>query len=329
MPTSASIAIVNYRTAPLVVECLASVAAQRAALAGGRVVVVDNASGDGSVEHLREAIAARGWSDWAEVVASPTNGGFSAGNNAAIARIRERDPGFDTVFLLNPDTVLRPGALEAMQAFVAAHAPCIAGGSIEDASGRVEPSSHPFPSPLGELAASAQLRVLHRAIARRRPRPPVNAVARCDWVSGAWMALSRAVIDTVGPMDERFFLYFEEVDYCARARGAGFACWQVPSARIVHLEGASTGVKVARRRRPAYWFDSRRRYFVKHHGVGGLLAADALFAIGRGSLVMRRVLRLGGRVGMNEEPVGFARDLLVGDLRAIVSGSVWRLPRHA
>lgn len=329
MPRPAAVAIVNYRTAALVTECLASIEPQRDALDGGRVVVVDNASGDGSAETLRETIAARGWRAWAELVESPNNGGFSAGNNLAIARIREHHPDVDAVFLVNPDAVVKPGALTAMRAFVAAHAPCIAGGSIEDSQGRLERSAHPFPSPLGEIEGSARLAPLSRYLERRRRPLPPDAAARCDWVSGAWMAIAREVLDAVGPLDERFFLYFEEVDYCARARSTGFDCWHVPSARIVHHEGAATGVTVARRRRPAYWFESRRLYFVKHHGVGGLLAADALWAAGRLSLVIRRALGLGGRSGMHEEPVSFARDLLWGDLRALLSGAVFRLPRHA
>lgn len=324
----AHVSIVNYRTGSLVVECLASLAEQRHALRGGRVVVVDNASGDQSCDTIRTAIATRGWSNWVELVESRVNGGFSAGNNVAIARIRASDPSFSTVLLLNPDTVARPNALEELLSFMASHAPCIAGGSIEDGSGSRERSAHRFPSVLGELEAAARLGPLSRRLEKHRPRPADDAIGRCDWVSGAWMAISRAVLDTIGPLDEAYFLYFEEVDFCARARCAGFPRWHVPAARVMHLEGAATGVTIGRRRRPAYWFESRRRYFVKHHGVLGLAAADVMWSLGRMTLIARRALGLGGRAGMDSEPASFARDLLVGDLRAFVSGAVWRLPRH-
>jgi GT2 family glycosyltransferase len=327
MPSS-HVSIVNYRTAPLVVECLDSLSGQRDRLRGGRVVVVDNASGDDSCEAILMAIATRGWSDWVELLASPVNGGFSAGNNAAIARIRAIDPSFETVLLLNPDTLVRPNALGELVSFMASHGPCIAGGSIEDASGRRERSAHPFPSPLGELESAARLGMLSRRLAKRLSSPDHDAVGPCDWVSGAWMAISRSVLDAVGPLDDAYFLYFEEVDFCARARAAGFPRWYVPAARVMHLEGAATGVTVRRRRRPAYWFDSRRRYFVKHHGVLGLVAADLMWSLGRATLVARRALGLGGVSGVDEEPASFARDLLVGDLQALASGALFRLPRH-
>src|SRR5262249_6671991 len=152
-------------------------------------------------------------------------------------------------------------------------------------------SAHNAPSPLGELEAGARLGPLSRALARFAVTPPPQWEAHaCDWVSGAALIVRREVLERIGPMDDGYFLYFEEVDYCTRARRAGWEVWFVPQSRIVHLEGASTGIHQVERRRPRYWFDSRRRYFVKHHGVAGLLAADALWALGRASLAARRAL---------------------------------------
>src|SRR5205085_8082984 len=107
----------------------------------------------------------------------------------------------------------------------------------------------------------------------------------CDWVSGACFAVRKEVIDRVGPLDEGYFLYFEEVDYCLRARRAGWSCWYVADARVVHHEGSSTGITETARRRPAYWFESRRRYFTRAYGTLGLIAADLLWAIGRASFL--------------------------------------------
>jgi GT2 family glycosyltransferase len=148
-----------------------------------------------------------------------------------------------------------------------------------------------------------------------------QAPHRCDWVSGASFMIRRRVLEEIGGLDEGYFLYFEEADYCTRARAAGWSVWFVPGACIVHREGAATGIGDASRRRPQYWFESRRRYFIKHFGVAGLLAADALWAIGRGSLAMRRVLRL-GRGGAEAEPRRFARDLLWGDARWLLASVV-------
>jgi GT2 family glycosyltransferase len=133
------------------------------------------------------------------------------------------------------------------------------------------------------------------------------------------MLIRTDVIRQVGLLDEGYFLYFEEVDFCHRARSAGWTVWYVPDSRVVHLEGASTGVTVTGRRRPAYWYDSRRRYFLKHFGKAGLVAADVLLTIGRASYLVRRALRLGAS-SASSDPRHFMKDLIGGDLRALLSG---------
>lgn len=327
---SVFIIIVNYRTAPLVVQCLASLAPQLTALRGGRVVVVDNASGDGSVAHIDAAIDRQGWGSWAETIAQPHNGGFAYGNNTGIDRAREIDPRFDAVVLLNPDTLARPDAIERLVGFLESHADAgIAGGAIEDEAGCLQVSAHAKPSPVGELDEAAQFGPLSRLLAGRSTIGPKAGATSCDWVSGAFMAIRREVLDAVGPLDEGFFLYFEEVDYCVRARRHGWSCWFVPDARVMHLEGASTGIRLARRRRPAYWYASRRRFFVKCYGIAGLLAADLLWAMGRLSLVLRRSLKLGGRASLDHEPERLASDLLAGDFKAWAKGELRRIPAHS
>lgn len=321
------IVIVNYRTARLAAQCLRSLAAERASVPGLRVVVADNASGDGSVEDLQQCIEAEGWRDWVSVLPMPRNGGFAYGNNGAIRRAL-RSGACDYLLLLNPDTVCRPGALRALLAFMQAHPRAGIGGSLlEDEAGAPVQSAHHFFSPLGELEAAARLGLLSRLLRRHAVAQPLRGSAHpCDWVSGAALMVRRAVLDQVGPLDEGYFLYFEEVDFCRRARQAGWEVWSVPASRVQHLEGAATGIRVRERRRPAYWFDSRRRYFVKHHGVAGLLLADALWAAGRTSLGLRRLLRLGSG-GTNLDPQRFAVDLIWGDLRALFDGELWNLRR--
>src|SRR5204862_2979565 len=103
------------------------------------------------------------------------------------------------------------------------------------------------------------------------------------------------------------------VDFCARARGTKWKICLVERSRIIHIEGESTGIRDVQRRRPAYWYASRRHYFVKHFGLRGLIAADVLWALGRLSLSLRRLLRL-GHGGVQRDPDGFAYDLLWGDL---------------
>ncbi len=323
------VAIVNYRTAPLVVECLQSLAPQVAILRGGRVIVVDNASGDDSVEHLRAAIDRHGWGDWAEAIALPRNGGFAYGNNRAIERVRELDPTFASILFLNPDTVVCPGALRALLSDLESHREVgIVGATIVDEHGARQRSAHRFPSPRGELVAASQLGIAARLLGLGELAGPANERShRCDWVSGACFAVRREVLDAIGGLDEGFFLYFEEVDFCRRARAAGWTCWYVADARVLHREGASTGIGEVARRRPPYWFASRRRFFAKAYGTLGLVAADVLWAIGRASFLLRRAIGLGGAAKLDRVPPRFALDLLAGDAKAIARGDLRAIAR--
>lgn len=323
------VVIVNYRTAVLAVDCLRALAAQTDDLGGGRVLVVDNASGDGSAEIIAAAIAEHGWSDWAEVLPEARNGGFAYGNNAGIRAALAAPRGPDFLLLLNPDTIARPGAIGALVAFMHDHPRAgIAGSRLENAAGGVDCSAHRDHSPLSELDDAARLGPLTRLLHRHAVSPPVrNEAHACDWVSGASLMIRREVIEAIGPMDEGYFLYFEEVDYCRRARDAGWSVWYVPASRVVHLEGASTGIRDAARRRPGYWYASRRRYFAKHYGIAGLLAADVLWALGRASYLLRRALRLGGQTPARD-PKWFMADLLLGDVWAVLSGRLGGISRQ-
>jgi GT2 family glycosyltransferase len=322
------IIIVNYRTADLAADCLHSIAVERTNVPELRALIADNASADGSVEALTGLIESQGWGSWARVIGLSRNGGFAYGNNAGIEAGLRSSARPDYLMLLNPDTVVRPGAVKALVEFMdATPSAGIAGSLQEDAYGAPIYSAHNAPSPLGELEAGARLGLLTRLLARRVVTPPPRGDAHaCDWVSGAALILRREVIEQVGLLDEGFFLYFEEVDYCLRVREAGWDVWFIPSSRIVHLEGAATGIAESRRRRPAYWFDSRRRYFVKHYGIGGLVLADLLWLFGRATLGARRILGLGSGGG-RPDPSSFTLDLLWGDLRALFDASLWNLNR--
>lgn len=317
------IVTVNYRTAGLVVDSLRSLAGQVGDLGGGKVVVVDNASGDGSVDTIAASIARAGWSGWAGVVPLDRNGGFAYGNNEGIRLALAAAGRVDYVLLLNPDTVVHPGAIKALVAFMDGNLEVgIAGSRLENATGAVDCSAHRAPSPLGELDGSARLGLVSRLLQRYVVSPPIRKEAHeCDWVSGASMIIRRHVLEEIGPMDEGYFLYFEEVDFCCRTRAAGWSVWYVPDSRVMHLEGAATGIRAAETRRPKYWYDSRRRFFLKQHGIAGLLAADALWAIGRLAFLLRRALRLGAQ-GPANDPKWFMFDLLWGDLRALAGGQV-------
>jgi N-acetylglucosaminyl-diphospho-decaprenol L-rhamnosyltransferase len=98
-----------------------------------------------------------------------------------------------------------------------------------------------------------------------------------DWICGASMLIRPEVLESIGGMDENYFLYFEETDFCYRAKKAGFATWYVPQSRVMHIRGQSTTVTDLTRgpeRLPSYWFESRRRYFAMTYGVGHAIGID-------------------------------------------------------
>jgi GT2 family glycosyltransferase len=191
------------------------------------------------------------------------------------------------VHFLNPDTEIKPGAVLALVRFLEAHSRAgVASGSFEHQDGTLWPIAFRFPSPAGELEAGCRLGIVSRLLRERSvPRTMGSQPEQIDWCSGASMMLRREVLETVGGFDEAFFLYFEEVDLCLRIKAAGWECWYVPESRVMHVRGQSTGVTVleqAPRRLPPYWFESRRRYFVKHHGPAYAALADAAFLLGNG-----------------------------------------------
>lgn len=299
--------IVNYRSADLVLDALRSIVGE-VGVPGWKVIVTDNASPDSSGEVLVNAISVAGWSDWCEVRLLPKNGGFAYGNNAAIPP-RGQIP--DRVLLLNPDTVVRPGAIGELMRFMDEHPRAgIVGSRLEDPDGTPQISAFNFPTVLSELEGGFRLGVVTKLLSRWMIAPPVrNEAHRCEWVAGACMLIRREVFEEVGLMDEGYFMYYEEVDFCLRAARKGWECWYVPAARVVHLVGQSSGVtdtKKPAKRLPAYWFESRHRYFRKNHGMIYAWAADLAWTVGH---LCHRVLR-GLRRRPNTDPPKLLQDFL-------------------
>lgn len=318
------VVIVNYKTGRLVVDCLRSLAAEMATFPKARVVVVDNPSGDDSVEILEAAIRDHGWS-WASVHQAPANGGFSYGNNQAIRPALASAEPPDFVWILNPDTTTHPNALGALVDFLETHPKAgIVGSSLEEGDGTPWPYAFRFPSFWSELNEGVRLGVVSRLLAKYVVAREMKAVPeRVDWLPGASMMVRREVFEKIGLMDEDYFLYFEETDFCLQAARADFETWYVPASRVRHIAGQSTGVtgkQNVARRLPGYWFESRTRYFVKNHGrlYGGV--TDLARALGFLSWRARRALQR----KPDEDPPKFLGDLLAHS--ALRSG---KLPRNA
>lgn len=319
-----AISTVNYKTAELALNSCALIVEKFKQ--DCNIFIVDNHSQDGSAALITQRIAERNWGDQVQFIPLSSNGGFASGSNAGIREALKLD--CDYIMLLNPDTEIREGAITALAHFLDTHPEVgIAGSQLENADGGAENSAHYFLTPFGELVDTARLGVLTKLLSTYEVTPPRQDVAhQCDWVSGSSMMVRREIFENVGLLDEAYFLYFEEVDFFFRVKKAGWQTWYVPDSKVMHIEGAATGIK-SNKRRPAYWYESRRRYYVKNHGVLTLVLADICWAIGRFSFVFRQMFGL-GKKQPQQDPKWFAYDLLKGDLVAILTGRVWRLAKE-
>lgn len=290
------IVIVNYRTPELTIDCLRSLSDEVCAMSGVHVVVTDNSSGDQSVAMIGEAIAQEGWANWVTLTPLEKNGGFAYGNNAAIRPALQSANPPTYVLLLNPDTVIRPNAIQTLVQFMDQHPQVgIAGSRLEDPDGTPQCSAFRFHTLLSEIDSGLRLGLISRLLNHWVVAPAVSDVAcPTDWVAGASMIIRREIFEAVGLMDEEYFMYYEEMDFCLQAQRAGWPCWYVPESHVVHLVGQSSGVTDTKRppkRRPQYWFDSRRRYFLKNHGPAYTALTDLVWAISFGLWRIRRALQ--------------------------------------
>jgi GT2 family glycosyltransferase len=257
------------------------------------VVVSDNGSVDGSREYVAERYRGE-----VQIVENGANLGFAAACNRAFAATSS-----EYVFLLNPDAELKDGALAEIAAFMDEHPRCgIAGSRIYNYDGSVQQSIGEFDSWAGAFLRSSawgDLAPLRRFSngASLRDFATFDAPRRVDLVIGAALVIRRSMLEAIGPFDERFFLYHEEVDYAKRAADAGWETWFVPASEAVHEGmGSARGQYNVEKRKQA----SRRKYWIKHHGrawyyslVGALVGRYALYAGVVAGVVLagRRLLR--------------------------------------
>lgn len=258
-----TIIIVSFNTRKELEACLASLAAAPPS-APHRMVVVDNASSDGTAEAVR-----RNWPG-VRLLASDRNLGFAAGNNLAI---RQADSEF--VLLLNSDTVVRAGAVDTLVRALESDPGAVAAGPrLVDGEGRPEISFGRMMGPLNELRQKALGWLYDRRVpaAVARVRRLTSRPQRPDWVSGACLLVRRADALAAGLLDERYFLYAEDVDFCAALRALGRDILFVPQAEVVHLRGASGRQRPAATERA--YRQSQLAFYEKHHpGWAPLLRA--------------------------------------------------------
>jgi GT2 family glycosyltransferase len=266
-----SVIIVNWNTRDLLRGCLDSVLTETRV--SHEVIVIDNASSDGSAAMVAAEFPG------VNLIANPDNRGFAAANNQGLAVARGRH-----VLLLNPDTIVLDGAIDTMLSWLASHPDvgCV-GCQVLEGPGVIQQTSFADPGPLNLAIVELGLHRLWRWVPffgrpwyRGWDRTTEREV---DVVSGMFMLVPRQVLEAVGPLDEAFFIYAEEADWCRRIRKAGWSCVFAPVAQIIHLDGGGKSTVQIKPKMHVQMQKSHLIYVRKHDGVLGYGAVKALFVV--------------------------------------------------
>lgn len=281
------VVITSYRAKQLTLDCLRSLEGEVQSNPGMRVGICDNGNEDDTAEFLNRAISENGWEDWCYVRSVSPNRGFSGGNNVILREALTAVDVPEYFLLLNADTIVRQGAIGYLLEVARTRKDVgIIGPCLEDSKGVSQVSCFRYISPVSELLSAARTGPITTIFANWEvpvfPLPEV--ITEADWVSFACALIRREVFYDIGVLDEGYYLYFDDVDYCRSARNAGWGVLYAPDVRVVHLEGQSNDVpEFARKRmrRPGYWYVSRSWYFSKFYGKFGLLMANFFWLFGR------------------------------------------------
>lgn len=286
-----SVAIVNYNTCEHLRACLMTIEPEMVS----RVVVVDNASSDGSVSMVQAEYP------WVKIYANRKNLGYGAAANQAIAGCEGPH-----VLLLNSDTRLQPGTLCVLNDYLDRHpGAAIVGPRLLNPNGTLQPSCYPLPTPLHVFLQESTLARLISGIPILRDRYARTWNHAQDrlvpWVLGAALAIRRQAFDAVGGFDTSFFVYAEEIDLCYRLRKAGWQTHFTPRTNIIHYGGAST--RQQREEMTAQFFFSMVHFYRQHYSKSRLIQ---LFIVMK-SIVLARLLRDSIRLRLAREKREHAR----------------------
>jgi GT2 family glycosyltransferase len=228
-----SVIIVSWNVRDLLLSSLASLGAAPAGMQC-QAIVVDNGSTDGSPDAVRESFPD------VEVIANRRNLGFAAAANQGLRRARGA-----WVLLLNPDAQIDGPSLRAMVEFIGSCPQAgVAGAALVDPGGQSQPWGHRFPSLLNMFFFLSRLEVVHPGRGLSRNIVPsafddADAV-EVDWVTGACLLARREILESLGGLDEDYFIFGEDVDLCYRARQNRWRVYYLPQVRVVHRQGSST-----------------------------------------------------------------------------------------
>ena len=289
-----SIIVVNWNTCDLLADCLESIAKTAGAL-DAEAIVVDNASTDGSQAMVQQRVP------HVRLIANPSNVGFARANNQGIAVSDGR-----YALLLNSDARVTPGAIQALVRLADAEPRAgIVGAQLINPDGSFQASHTPFPTLWQEfLILSGFGRVLYGRWYPSRGPEEGKGPQIVDYVEGACMLVRREAFEDAGGLDEGYFMYAEEVDWCYAMQAKGWQVWYQPAAKVIHIGSGSS-----RHRRPQREGDlyrSRVRFFRKHYGDGAArLLKLQIYGFTAVKTVLHKALHLlsGGRYGRPVVPL--------------------------
>jgi len=309
--------ILNYKTPEMTLRAVEYAIAAMEGLEG-EITVVDNASGDGSFEKMRDHVAVRNWAR-VRVIASDRNGGFGSGNNVGIRAGLSDGTKPDYVYILNSDAFPAPDAIRLLlNALETDQSLWCAGSYIHGADDEPHQTLFRFPSIASEFEGAIRFGPVSRLLRKKIvPLPVPEGDVNADWMAGASVLMRQSVLDEIGLFDETFFLYFEETDLFLRAARAGYRSVYVRDSHVMHIGSVSTGMKEWARV-PDYWYDSRLYYFRKNHGALYSALATVVHLLGGSFYWLRRSIE---RKPLNV-PSHFLRVLLIHDLKAALRALV-------
>jgi N-acetylglucosaminyl-diphospho-decaprenol L-rhamnosyltransferase len=297
MNPDVSVIVVNWNTCDLLAQCLASILDTRDAL-DVEVLVVDNASSDGSQAMVRSRFPG------VRLIENEENVGFARANNQAMALCRGR-----YALMINSDAIATPGAIQALVGLADAEPRAgIVGAQLLNPDGSFQASYSPFPTLWREFLILTGLGRLLRGRWYPSRGPMEDKGPRIvDYVEGACLLVRRQATQEVGGLDEGYFMYAEEVDWCYAMKQRGWQVWYQPDARIIHHGGASS--RQRRTQREADLYRSRVRFFRKHYGDAAAVGLKMLiYSLTVVKVVVHQALRLISRNRRGRAVVGI-RDL--------------------
>lgn len=286
-----SVVIINYRTPEMTIDCVNSLIPELKDI-NAKVIIVDNASGDDSTSIIRKYINDSNNNSAVDLIQSKKNLGFSGGNNLGINAVNAK-----YYLLLNSDTIVKEYAIERLMASIQSNSKVgLVTPALHSENGEIQDSCFRYMTPISEFIAAARTGIIYKLLSKYViPLSITSEVSSPPWSSFACVLIRKEVFDEVGLLDDGFFMYYEDTEFCYRARKANWNIENNPASQVIHLCGKSSSLnedKKRNKRQPHYVYESRTRYFYTLYGRKGLVMANIYWLLGR---MISKTIQIMGR----------------------------------